>query len=95
MNVLIDAIKGSPGGLFAVMVDDTRDVSDLEQMSLCLRYINSDFTVSETFLGFIDTPSTTEESMYKQLCDTLSSLGLSLDQCRGQGYDGVSNMVGC
>ena len=61
MNVLIDAIKGSPGGLFAVMVDDTRDVSDLEQMSLCLRYINSDFTVSETFLGFIDTPSTTEE----------------------------------
>ena len=35
MNVLIDAIKGSPGGLCAVMVDDTRDVSSLEQMSLC------------------------------------------------------------
>ena len=33
--------------------------------------------------------------MYKQLRDTLSSFGLSLDQCRGQGYDGVSNMVGC
>ena len=48
MNALIDAIKGSPGGLFAVMVDDTRDVSNLEQMSLCLRYINRDFTVSET-----------------------------------------------
>ena len=33
--------------------------------------------------------------MYKQLRDTLSSLGLSLDQCRGQGYDGASNMVAC
>ena len=46
------------------MVDDTRDVSNLEQMSLCLRYINSDFTVSETFLGSIDTPSTTGERVH-------------------------------
>ena len=93
MTDLIDAIKGSSGGLFALMVDDTRDVSNLEQMSLCLRYMKHDFTVSETFLGFIDTPSTTGECMYKQLRHTLNSLGLSLDECRGQGYDGASNMI--
>ena len=96
MNDLLGTIKGSPGGIFAVMVDDdTTDVSNLEQMSLCLRYMKSDFSVSETFGGFIETPSTTGESMYKQLRDTLNALGLSLDKCRGQGYDGASNMIGC
>ena len=95
MAVLLDSIKCSPGGLFAVMVDDTTDISNVEQMSLCLRYVKDDLTVSEIFLGFIETPSTTGENMYKQLCDSLNALGLSLDQCRGQGYDGSSNMIGC
>ena len=61
MNDLLGTIKGSPGEIFAVMVDDTTDVSNLEQMSLCLRYMKSDFSVSETFLGFIETPTTTGE----------------------------------
>ena len=81
MAVLLDSIKCSPGGLFAVMVDDTTDISNVEQMSLCLRYVKDDLTVSEIFLGFIETPSTTEENMYKQLRDSLNALGLSLDQC--------------
>ena len=88
MNALIDAIKGSTGGLFADMVDDKKDVLNFELMSLCLRCINRDFTVSETSMGFIYTPFVTGESMYKQLRDTLSYLALSLDQCVGQGYDG-------
>ena len=94
MAVLLDSIKCSPGGLFAVMVDDTTDISNVEQMSLCLRYVKEDLTVSEIFLGFIETASTTAENMYKQLSDSLNALGLSLDQCRGQGYDGAANMIG-
>ena len=33
--------------------------------------------------------------MYKQSRDSLNAMGLSLDQCRGQGYDGASNIIGC
>ncbi|KAI6660625.1 Zinc finger MYM-type protein 1-like [Oopsacas minuta] len=88
MAALLYSIKCSPGGLFAVMVDDTTDISNVEQMSLCLRYVKDDLTVSEIFLGFIETPSTTRQNMYKQLRDSLNALGLSLDQRRGQGYDG-------
>ena len=65
----------------SVMVDDTTNVSNLEQMSLCLKYMKSDFSVSETFWGFIETPTTTGESMYKQLSETLNALGLSIDKC--------------
>ena len=77
------------------MVDDTIDISNKEQMSLCIRYVKDDFTVVETFLGFIETPSTTGKSLYKRLCNSLCTLGLSLDQCRGKGYDGAANMIGC
>ena len=47
----------------------------------------------EAFLGFIETPSTTGESLYKQLYDSLCALGLSLNLCSGQGYDGAANMI--
>ena len=47
------------------MVDDTTDISNVERMSLCLKYVKDDLTLSEIFLGFIETPSTTGENMYK------------------------------
>ena len=53
------------------------------------------FYCSGNLLGFIETPSTTCESLYKQLCNSLCALGLSLDQCRGQGYDDAANMISC
>ena len=45
MNDIIDAIKGSPVGHLAVMVDNTIHISNLEHMSLCLRRIIRAVTV--------------------------------------------------
>ena len=47
INELIDDIKSSRVVLFAVMVDDTRDVPNLEQMSMCLRYFLSKCCMGE------------------------------------------------
>ena len=45
-------------------------------------------------MGFVETASTSGESLYKQVRDVLCSLQLDLEKCRGQGYDGAANMRG-
>ncbi|CAN1169884.1 Zinc finger MYM-type protein 1, partial [Linum perenne] len=65
---------------FAILADESRDVSVKEQMGVVLRYVDGKGCVLERFLGAI-------ESM-------LVKHGLSISKVRGQGYDGASNMKG-
>ena len=48
MNDLLGTIKVPLVGV-SVMVDDTTNVSNLEQMSLCLKYMKSDFACRKPF----------------------------------------------
>lgn len=48
----------------------------------------------EDFLGFIKIPNISAETIVTAIKDTLAKLGLSLTNCRGQCYDGASNMLG-
>ena len=70
------------------------DISRLEQMSLCVRYVTNDFVINERFLGFWSTATTDGATLFILLTDTLLNLGLSLNQVRAQCYDGASNMRG-
>ena len=46
---ILDDTHTSP--FLAVMVDETRDRSNKEQLTLVLRWVSDDFTVSEEFVG--------------------------------------------
>eukprot|EP00731_Ephydatia_muelleri_P009637 Em0005g223a len=46
---ILDDTHTSP--FLAVMVDETRDQSNKEQLTLVLRWVSDDFTVSEEFVG--------------------------------------------
>jgi hypothetical protein len=81
-------------GWYSLIVDETTDVSVKEQVSLCLRYVNHDFNVFEDFAGFYETAHTDAKTLVEVKEDVLLRLGLSLDNCRGQCYDGASNMSG-
>ena len=48
----------------------------------------------EDFVGVYETASTTAETITKIIKDALCRLGLDLMDCRGQAYDGASNMNG-
>lgn len=80
---------------YSIILDCTRDVSRTEQMSLVLRYVNiHSGLIEESFLGFLPVESTTGENLAKCVMDELESLGLDINDCRGQGYDNGSNMRG-
>lgn len=82
---------------FSVLADETTDVSTTEQLSICVRFVDttdSQVKLREEFLGFVGVTSTTGENIAEVILSTLESWGLDVSLLRGQGYDGASNMSG-
>ncbi|XP_052627154.1 uncharacterized protein LOC128133675 [Lactuca sativa] len=79
---------------FSLLVDESRDISIKEQMSVVLRYVDVEGRVIERFLGIEHVPNTTAITLKETLDNLFSRHGLSISSLRGQGYDGASNMKG-
>ena len=82
---------------FSVILDCTPAISHQEQMTMILRFVQfkeKSFEIVERFVGFLPVSDTTGEGLLKALLENLDKLGLSIDDCRGQGYDNGSNMRG-
>ena len=90
-NIIINDLRG---GLFSILVDESRDISIKEQMAVVLQYVNAKGCVFERFLGIVHVSDTTSLSLKLAIETLFSKYGLSLSSLRGQGYDGASNMQG-
>ena len=80
---------------FTIMIDETTDVSTAEQVVIVLRWVGSDLDVHEDFIGLYSTDSISSGSLVGIVKDILLRLNLSIENCRGQCYDGAANMRGC
>ena len=78
---------------FGIIVDETTDISNDEQVSLCLRYIHEGITF-ESFVAFLSTKTTDGETLFNLIRDTLNGMGLNPENIVGQCFDGASNMCG-
>ena len=65
-----------------------------EQGSLVLRFVDEVGDVHETFLGFVVAYDITSAGLAKLIKEFVLSLGLHMSDCRGQGYDGEASMQG-
>lgn len=84
-------------GVFSILVDETADISGIEQLSLCVRYTKQEETchvTKEDFLGFTQLKGTNAQSIADTIISFFSSLGLDCKNMVGQGYDGASVMKG-
>jgi len=79
---------------FTVMVDETTDASNVEQVVVCLRWVSKTFEVQEEFVGLYEVASTAAEVIYTTITDVLCRLNLSVSKGRGQCYDGAAIMSG-
>ena len=77
-----------------VMMDETADCSNQEQVILCLRWVTVDLVVEEEFVGLYNTADTSANTLVSILHDCLLRLNLSVNKLRGQCYDGASSMAG-
>lgn len=82
-------------GFFTIMCDECTDTSNKEQLVICLRWVDQHLTVHENFIGLYVIPNISADTILTVVKDTLVRLNLGLSRCRGQCYDGASNMSGC
>jgi hypothetical protein len=88
---IINEIKTS--GYFAVLADETTDISGKEEMAIAIRYVYN-LKIYEKFIGFVQVESTTGFELSETILSTLRSSNLDIKKLRGQGYDGAANMSG-
>ncbi|KAF8396080.1 hypothetical protein HHK36_017692 [Tetracentron sinense] len=79
---------------FCIIVDEARDESKREQMALVLRFVDKDGFLRERFFDIVHVLDTVALTLKKRVCAILSRHSLSIQNIRGQGYDGASNMRG-
>ena len=77
---------------YSLLCDEVTDVSMKEQLSIVIWFVDSNCDIKEEFLDFVYTDRTTGAVLASKLMETLIKYGIDLQDCRGQGYDGASNM---
>lgn len=87
-----DIVSEVSGKWFTIMVDETTDLTNTEQMVFCLRYVNNDVEVHEEFIGLYSLDSTSADSIFGTVKDILLRMNLRIENCRGQCYDGASGV---
>ena len=90
---IIQEIKASK--FYSIIADEAADSSHNEQMSLVLRFVDTDMNIREEFIAFLQcTWGLSGEQLAKLIIDALNDLTLSIADCRGQGYDGAGAVAG-
>ena len=79
---------------YSLIADEATDISRQEQMCVSIRWIDSSFVVHEDALGLVQLPNTKAATVFSQIKDILVRCMLPVTQCRGQAFDGASNMSG-
>ena len=91
LSGMADQVKGS---YFSIIWDEYTEISDKEQLTFCLRWVDETFNEHEDFLGFYEVPNINSDTIVSAKRDILLCTQISLESCRGQCYDGASNILG-
>ena len=79
---------------FSLIVDEATDVSNKEQLAVCIRWVDTDYAIHEDPVELIHVPKTNSSILTDALKDSLIRFCLPVAKCRGQAYSGTSNMSG-
>ncbi|XP_076892467.1 uncharacterized protein LOC143544202 [Bidens hawaiensis] len=78
--------------VFSVLIDESRDISEKEQVAVVLRYVDKLGFVKERFIGLVHVMETSALSLKSAIDELFARHSLSFGRVRGQGYGSASNM---
>ncbi|XP_022180618.1 52 kDa repressor of the inhibitor of the protein kinase-like, partial [Myzus persicae] len=80
---------------FTILADETTDVSNKEQMTLCVRYVDFNANkIREDFLQFIEIQNMSGKGLSDVILKIITDFGLNTKYLTGQGYVGAAAMSG-
>ena len=72
------------GACYTLMADECTDISNQEQFTICMRWVDNDLADHEDFIGLYQVSNINASTLTATIKDTILRMGLSLSQCRGQ-----------
>ena len=88
---LVDEIKDP--GYFSIIADEAKDVSNLEQLSIVFRFVDSKTgDIREEFFGVMECEKLDGKSIALLIEKCVCDAGLDMNNVRGLCFDGASNM---
>lgn len=88
----VKIVRAAP--FFALMIDETADVSRIKQISVIIRVVSEDLTPRDIFIGFYNTSNTKSKSLFNIVKDIFHRYGLEFKKLTGQCYDEAANVAG-
>ena len=79
---------------YNIICNEQTDVSNKEQLSFCIRWINENLCPVDDFLGYYEFSNIKSNTIVGAIKDLLVDLELPIQNLRGQTYNGASNMMG-
>ena len=81
-------------GFFALMADECTDCSNREQFTINIRWVDANLQDNVAFIGLYAVDAINADCLVSAIKDVLIRMNLKLSCCRGQCYDGTSNVSG-
>jgi len=94
LRSLLSNIKECSPAWYGIIADEATDVGNREQLNLSIRWVNNQYEIHEDPVGLYCLPDTKADTLYTVVTDILTRCALPLSMCRGQAFDGASNMQG-
>ena len=80
---------------FSILADKASDCSNQVQLSLVIRYVDSDSVIREEFFDFLHCDlGLSGKALAETVLGGLSNRGLDIRNCRGQDYDRAAAVSG-
>ena len=70
---------------YSILCDEVADISNMEQVSVVLQFVDNTCSIREEFVDFISVERITGEVMAHEIKSTIYKYGLNFEVCRGQG----------
>ena len=80
LQQLKDEVMTINAGYYGIILDETSDVANKEQISICFRVVQENFLIEELFFGLYQTSITSSDVIYAIVKDVLLRFQFSINK---------------